>query len=258
MALADVLAVSRAATNLVLVGDPQQLTQPIKGTHPPGVVVSALEHILKDHSTIPEGRGVLLTTTRRLHPDLCDWTSKLFYDGRLTAHPTAANQTIGGDDWLSGSGIRWHPVNHTGNRTRSRVEAQAVAKICNQLIGRDWTDTDKNTRPLTPNDILIVAPYNAHCTEILACAPNGVRIGTVDKLQGQEAPVAIYTLAASDPADVRRGHGFVYSPNRLNVATSRSRALAIIVANPKMLTPNPTKMATMRNASHLASVAALS
>ena len=255
MALADVLAVSRAAKSVVLVGDPQQLTQPIKGTHPPGVAVSALEHILGESSTIPEDRGVLLSVTRRLHPYLCKWTSDRFYDGRLSAHPSAANQTIGGNDWLSGAGIRWHPVEHVGCRTRSRAEAEAVAEICSQLIGRDWTDSDQTTRRLTPNDILVVAPYNAHCTEIAACAPDGVRIGTVDKLQGQEAPVAIYTLAASDPADVRRGHGFIYSPNRLNVATSRGRAIAVIVASPRMLTPNPSNLRTMRNASHFTSAA---
>ena len=257
LSLADTLAVAQAAKNVVLVGDPQQLTQPIKGTHPPHVAVSALEHVLGARNTIAPHAGILLAETRRLHPDLCGWTSYRFYDGRLTAHSTTATQKIGGDDWLSGSGIRFLPVTHTGCRTRSRAEAEAVADICRQLIGRDLTDNKGQTRAVTPADIAVIAPYNAHCTELAATLPDGVNIGTVDRLQGLEAPVAIYTLAASDPDDIRRGHDFLYSPNRLNVATSRARTLAIVAASPALLTPYPTRIETMRNANHLANAATI-
>ncbi len=253
VSLADTLAIAQASKNIVLVGDPQQLTQPMKGTHPPRVAVSALEHLLDGANTVRPEAGVLLTETRRLHPDICRWTSERFYDARLTAHESTAQQAVGGDDYLAGSGLRFVSADHSGCRTRSRDEAERVAEICQRLVGRSWTDNKGVRRPLEPTDIAVIAPYNAHCTELAAVLPDGVDIGTVDRLQGQEAAVAIYSLAASNPDDVRRGHDFLYSPNRLNVATSRGRALAVIVANSALLTPNPTKIVTMRNASHLAS-----
>ena len=168
LSLADTLAVAQAANNVVLVGDPQQLTQPVKGTHPPHLAVSALEHILGTRNTIAPHAGILLAETRRLHPDLCGWTSDRFYDGRLAAHSTTHTQQIGGNGWLSGSGIRFLPVVHTGCRTRSRAEAEAVADICHQLIGRDLTDNKGQTRAVTPADIAVIAPYNAHCSELAA------------------------------------------------------------------------------------------
>ncbi|HEY6012400.1 MAG TPA: TM0106 family RecB-like putative nuclease, partial [Candidatus Limnocylindrales bacterium] len=87
ISLANVLAVSGAAASLVLLGDPQQLDQPLRGSHPPGADRSALAHVLGDEATMPPDRGLFLETTWRLHPALCDYTSEAFYDDRLEPEP---------------------------------------------------------------------------------------------------------------------------------------------------------------------------
>jgi predicted RecB family nuclease len=253
--LASALAVAPAAQSLVLVGDPQQLEQPIQGTHPPGVHVSALEHLVGEH-TVERTRGLFLERTWRLHPTICYFTSELFYDGRLQPRPGLEHQTIVGTA-LAGSGLRFVAVEHSGNQSDSPEEAAAVADIVAELLGAHYVDAASVSRPITLDDILIVAPYNAQVAALKEAVP-GARVGTVDKFQGQEAPIVIYSMTTSSSADAPRGMSFLYSPNRLNVATSRARALVIVVASPLLFTPEARSPEQMRLANAFCRFAELS
>ncbi|MBW8826915.1 MAG: TM0106 family RecB-like putative nuclease [Acidobacteria bacterium] len=235
LSLANILAVSGSARDLVLLGDPQQLAQVSRGAHPPGAGVSALEHVLEEAATIPPERGVLLEHSHRMHPEICRFVSDLSYDGRLVPEPSCATQAIGDGPVLAGAGLRWVPVGHRGNRTRSDEEAAAVAGLVAGLVGRSWTDRSGQQRWLTLEDVLVIAPYNAQVAALAEVLPDGARIGTVDRFQGQEAPVAIYSLAASSADDVPRGLDFLLSRNRLNVALSRAQAMTVVVGSPALL-----------------------
>jgi uncharacterized protein len=259
MSLANVLAVSQAADSLILLGDPQQLDQPQKGVHPPGADASALEHLLNGEPTVPPDRGLFLPKTWRLHPEICAYTSELFYRGRLTAKEWLANQRVDAVDPFEGSGLRFIPVQHTGNRNHSPEEVAVVAGLVNGLVGRgmgrdagrraaagvgagegvtaSWTNKDGVPLDLTLEDILVVAPYNAQVSALLQALPSGARVGTVDKFQGQEAPIVIYSMATSSAEEAPRGMEFLFSANRLNVATTRARCLAVLVGNPAVLAP---------------------
>jgi len=236
MALANVLAMSQSATSIVLLGDPQQLDQPQRGLHPLGAEVSALGHLLNGRATITADQGVFLTETRRLHPDVCAFTSELFYEGRLTSRPENAIQRLNAGDPLGGTGLRYAPVEHTGNQNESQEEVERVAAFVDGLLrsGTTWTDKNGETNALGIRDILIVAPYNAQVLALAERLPPGARVGTVDKFQGQEAVIVFYSMATSTPEDAPRGMEFLYSLNRLNVAVSRARCVAVIVASPAL------------------------
>lgn len=236
MSLANVVAASAGASALVLLGDPQQLDQPTRGVHPPGVDVSALEHLLGEHATITEERGIFLPETRRMHPDVCSFISQAFYEGRLQPMPGLERQTLTGPGPLSGTGLRYVGVSHRGNQNESREEVEVVARLYTSLLdGRTtWTDKEGRQSPLTPQDVLVVAPYNAHVDALRARLGPAARVGTVDKFQGQEAPVVFYSMATSTAEDAPRGMEFLYSLNRLNVAISRAQGLAVLVASPAL------------------------
>jgi superfamily I DNA and/or RNA helicase len=236
MSLADVLAISRAAKSVVLLGDPQQLNQPQQGVHPPGVDVSALAHLLNGRATIEPEKGLFLKETWRLHPDICDFTSELFYDGRLTARPENRTQRLNTNGPLDGTGLRYIPVQHNGNHSESREEAEKITELMNRLLegGATWTDKSGGEAPLGLDDILIVAPYNAQVSAIAKGLPVGARVGTVDKFQGQQAAVVFYSMTTSTPEDAPRGMEFLYSLNRLNVAVSRAQCVAVVVASPAL------------------------
>jgi uncharacterized protein len=235
MALANVLAVGQAAPRLVLLGDPQQLDQPIQGSHPDGTEVSALHHVLGAASTIAADRGLFLAETWRLHPAICVFTSEMFYASRLHPRPGLENQTITSPGRVSGSGLRFLAVPTNGNQSASPDEANAVKVLVEEILGSGTTWTDKNgtVRTVTLSDILIIAPYNAQVAELGARLP-GARIGTVDKFQGQEAPIVIYSMTTSSHADAPRGMEFLYSLNRLNVATSRAKCVCVLVGSPSV------------------------
>jgi hypothetical protein len=239
MSLANVLACAQSTKNLVLLGDPQQLEQPQKAAHPEGSDVSALEYLLEGHDTMPDERGLFLGETWRLHPSICSYTSNLFYEGKLAPHPTLATQVLSGPTPFDGAGLFYVPVEHKGNQNSSSEEAERVAKIIAGLVvqGVTWTNRFGEIKPMCLNDILIVAPYNAQVSEISRLIP-GARVGTVDKFQGQEAPVVIYSLATSSPEEAPHGIEFLFSRHRLNVATSRARCVCIIVGNPQIFEPN--------------------
>ena len=240
LSLADVLSVAHAARTLVLLGDPQQLAQPSDVAHPPGTGVSALEHILGDHATIPPDAGLLLDRTWRMHPELCRYTSDAFYDRRLTAVEGLERQEILGAGLLRGAGLRVVEVPHEGNTNSSPEEASRIAGLVRDLLGSRWRDQDGAEAPIGPADILISTPYNAQiraireALEAVGC-PSGIRVGTVDKFQGREAPVAVYSMATSSADEASRGLEFLYDHRRLNVATSRAKAMAIIVASPHLV-----------------------
>jgi uncharacterized protein len=235
MSLANVVAVGGAGRNLVLLGDPQQLAQPSKGTHPAGAGTSALEHLLRGAPTVAPGGGVLLDVTWRLHPDLCAFVSEAFYESRLTAHASCALQYVGDGPWAGGTGLRFVPVEHTGNRVASDEEVAQVVAGFDALLGRPWTDRFGVRRKLRAEDILVVAPFNAQVARLRAALPDVARVGTVDKFQGQEAAVVIVSMAASSGDDLPRGLEFLLSLNRINVAVSRARALAVLVCSPRLL-----------------------
>jgi uncharacterized protein len=238
MALADVIAVAQAAKNLVLIGDPQQLERPLKGSHPPGAEKSALQHLLGERKTIPETMGLLLPETWRMHPAICSFTSELFYDGRLGARGFTQYRVLKGHPWLSGAGLWFVPAVHDGNRNSSPEEVEVIARIVESLLEPEvtWFRSAGNSRRVELKDILIVAPYNAQVADLLARLP-GAQIGTVDKFQGQEAPIVIYSLTTSSPEDAPRGMEFLYSLNRLNVATSRAMSNVIVVGSPRLFEP---------------------
>ena len=238
MSLANVLAVSPATAKLVLLGDPQQLEQPIQGSHPDGTAVSALDHLLDGQQTIDADRGLFLDQTWRLHPDICRFTSELFYDGRLTSRTGLENQRIVSGGPIQGSGLRFLEVAHTGNQSSSFEESRTIRSLVDTLIndGATWIDMDGDEKPLGMEDMLIIAPYNAQVSLLQRELPSA-RIGTVDKFQGQEAPLVIYSMATSSPTDAPHGMEFLYSLNRLNVATSRARCICVLVANPAIFEP---------------------
>jgi len=233
--LANAVAVSRCAAALVLLGDPQQLAQPSQAKHPDGADASALEHMLDGQATVPPGRGIFLDKTWRLHPALAEVVSDLMYEGRLESAPGRERQALHAPEPWAGSGVRWVPVQHVGNEAASSEEAAVVGRIVGDLVGSAWVDSDGVTHPIGLGDILIVAPYNAHVGRLRNALPGGARVGTVDKFQGQEAPVALYSMASSSVEDAPRGVSFLYDLHRLNVAISRARCVAVVVGSPALL-----------------------
>jgi predicted RecB family nuclease len=234
MSLADALAVSQAAGNLVLVGDPRQLAQPLQGSHPPGVGVSALDHLLGGDVTIAPDRGVLLDLTWRMHPDVTAFVSRTFYEGRLGSEPQCAEQAVLIDSAAT-TGLRTSFVEHRGDRVRSDDEAEQVRSIIKELTRATWRDDSGRRRPITLADIVVVAPYNAQVACLAEALQPGARVGTVDRFQGQEAAVSIFSMATSSVEDLPRNLEFLFSRNRLNVAVSRARGLSVLVCSPELL-----------------------
>ena len=249
ISLANVLAMAHAADSIVLLGDPQQLDQPLRGVHPPGADRSALAHLLGERATIDADRGLFLETTWRLHPALTAFTSEVFYDGRLESEPHLAGQRLTTpDERLDGVGPRSIAVASTGADSENETEADAVARLVRSLVDGQaaWTDPGGVARPIGWEDVLVVAPYNAQVGAIRRLLPPEARVGTVDKFQGQEAPISIYSLTTSSPELAPRGMDFLYSRNRLNVATSRARCVAVVVASPDLFRVRARTPAQMR------------
>jgi uncharacterized protein len=238
MALAQVLAASRAARNVVLLGDPQQLEQPCQGAHPEGTDVAALVHVLGKDATVGDAQGLFLDRTWRLHPELCRFTSETYYDRRLLPVDGLERQAVSGPTPFAGSGPCLVEATHEGNQASAPEEVDAVERIVRCLLqaGVRWTAATGKPRTLRPDDLLVVAPYNAQVAALRRrLGAHGVsRVGTVDKFQGQEAAVVVYSCTSSSAADAPRGFEFLYDPHRFNVATSRARGVAIVVASPRL------------------------
>ncbi|MFB7800447.1 TM0106 family RecB-like putative nuclease [Isoptericola sp. NPDC056134] len=233
--LASTIAVSRSARRLLLLGDPQQLPQVSRGRHPEPVDRSALGWLVDGRDVLPPGLGYFLSRSWRMHPALCEAVSQLAYEGRLQAHETAADRRLDG----VAPGVHHVPVRHEGRGVASPEEAQEVVRQAAAVVGRSWTPgAGRPARQLEPRDVVVLAAYNAQVWAVRRALDDaglgGVRVGTVDRFQGTEAPVAIVTLAASSPHDVPRGTGFLLSRHRINVAVSRGQWCAIVVRSPEL------------------------
>ncbi|MGH3048583.1 MAG: DEAD/DEAH box helicase, partial [Gaiellaceae bacterium] len=246
ISLADALAMGTAARTLVLLGDPLQLAQVTQGLHPDGAGCSVLEHLLGDDQTIPVDRGLFLGESWRMHPDVCRFVSDAFYESRLGSAEECRRQGT-----ALGTGLRFLPVAHEANRRESPEEASAIKEELRRLLGQEWTDAEGRTRRLGLQDVLVVAPYNDQVALLAETLPDGARVGTVDKFQGQEAAVAFFSMTTSSGEDLPRNLDFLFSRNRLNVAVSRARCLAYVVASPRLLEIECRTIEQMRMANAL-------
>lgn len=234
--LAFTIAASVAARNLLLLGDPQQLPQVSQGLHPEPIDTSALGWVSDGHDVLPAELGYFLAESRRMHPAVTAPVSRLSYEGELHAHEVTSTRHLDGIP----PGLHVEPVEHVGNATSSDAEAARVVDLVRGAIGRSWTDPteSRDGDPLDQDDIIVVSPYNAQVAlvrdALAAAGLDRVRVGTVDKFQGQEAAIAIVTLAASAATDVPRGMGFLILKNRLNVAISRAKWAAYLVYSPAL------------------------
>jgi uncharacterized protein len=218
-------------------GDPQQLRQVTQAQHPGGSGASVLEHVLHSAATIDPARGVLLTESWRMHPKVCAFVSERSYDSRLRSRDACGQRQVDAHvGAIAGAGLRAVAVPHEGRSQSSPEEAEAIAAACRDLLVNSTVTDDEGTmRPLRPYDILVVAPYNLAVDCIKRKVPRGVRVGTVDRFQGQEAPVVFYSMTCSAGEDVPRGLEFLFDAHRLNVAVSRAQALAVVAYSPRLL-----------------------
>lgn len=244
--LANTLAVSRAGTRMLLLGDPQQLPQVTQGAHPEPVDESALGWLAAGHATLPAHLGYFLADTWRMHPELCRAVSSLSYEGKLKSAPAASVREL---EALA-PGVETVFVNHTGNATSSAEEAEEVVRQARRHLGLKWTAGAGNgSRPLEENDLLVVAAYNAQVhlirKHLAEAGLPGVRVGTVDKFQGQEAPVVLVSMACSAVAEAPRGAEFLLNRNRINVAVSRAMWRAVIIRSPELTSYMPHKPAAL-------------
>jgi len=251
VSLANLAAVSRCASNLVLMGDQMQLEQPIQGSHPGESGQSALNYYLQDHATIPDTLGLFLPFTYRLEPQTCRFVSDLIYEGRLQPAPGSEKRRLrplsGTQPYLQKeAGLVFVPVEHEGNVQASEEEAEVVGKLVDDLIGRTRiNDQGKAAGKIAADDILIVAPYNLQVRRLKERLPD-LRIGSVDKFQGQEADIVLVSLCSSFGDYGSRGLEFILDPNRLNVALTRARILAVVIGDPRIATSPATNVPAMR------------
>lgn len=238
VSLANAIAVSTATRNLVLLGDPLQLAQVSQGAHPDHAGDSVLQHLLGTHATVPPDRGIFLAHTWRMHPSVCAFVSEIVYESRLLSADECANQAVTVDDVVK-TGLRFLPVAHVGNSQSSEEEAQAIVGDIRAMLRGTYTSSKGATVQLRAEHILVVAAYNAQVRRIsatLAAAGLGdIPVGTVDKFQGRQAPVVYFSMATSSGAELPRDIEFLFSRNRLNVAMSRARCVATLVASPRLL-----------------------
>jgi uncharacterized protein len=250
VSLANLIAMSTAARNLVLLGDQMQLGQPIQGSHPGESGLSALQYLLGDQATILADRGIFLSTSWRMHLDICDFISKLVYERRLVAHPDNAQQSLllqcadieqnenNGNPAevpnLKPSGIQFIPIDHDGCSQSSEEEAQLVQTLINYLLMQRYRDRYGNEHPIEPENILVVAPYNAQVKLLRSLLAPSIRVGTVDKFQGMEAEVVLISMTTSSEEYLPRQMEFLYDKHRLNVAISRAKTLALLIASPRL------------------------
>ncbi len=230
---ANMVAMGRAARNIVLVGDPRQLPQVIQGAHPEPANLSCLEWMLGQHATVPPDRGIFLPVSRRMHPEVCGFISDQVYEGRLNSHPDTAHQAVRGTRFPE-AGAFWLPVPHEGNAQIATEEVSAIRAAVAELLKGIWTDKDGTTRSMQASDIIVVAPYNAQVNALRDALPDTIRVGTVDKFQGQEAPVCLVSMTASSAEETPRGMEFLFSLNRINVAVSRAKGLALVFGAPRL------------------------
>ncbi len=261
VSLSNLLYLSRIARNILLVGDQQQLSQPNRAAHPDDSGLSCLDYVMGEEPVVPKDRGVFLATSWRMPPSLTRIVSELFYAGELQANEANnANRVL----WTGPpSGLMFDRVNHSGNSTASDEEVERIAALVDQLYGQPYHrarivngERTIESGVLGQKQILITAPYNLQVNRLQKRIGNKARIGTVDKFQGQEAPVAIHSLTASDGDRAPRGLDFLLDPNRLNVAISRAQCLSIVVGSPQLATGISNSIQNVQRLSRLCSLMA--
>ncbi len=238
VSLANLLGMSMCAKNIVLIGDPCQLPQVIQASHPDPANLSCLEWMLGDARLVQPDRGIFLGETWRMHPQLCKYISTQFYEGRLHANPETAHQAIHVPS-LPEVGGYLVPVTHTEPRMQQcEEEGCAIETVIERLLGGTWTDRHQVNKPIQPKDIIVVAPFNAQVNMLRELLPEAIRVGTVDKFQGQEAAVALVSMTSTSADEAPRGMDFLLSRERINVALSRAKALSLVFASPRLLASN--------------------
>lgn len=239
VSLANLIAMSTCARNMVLLGDQMQLGQPIQGVHPGESGQSTLEYLLQGEATIPPAHGVFLKDTWRMHPDVCCFISNAVYEGRLEAEPGNATQrlVLPSDihPSIRATGISFIEAEHDKCSQRSDEEAEAIRAIVADLLRASYVDRSGVENPIRLENILVVAPYNMQVNRLKQVLPEGARVGTVDKFQGQEAEAVLVSMTTSSGEYLPRDIDFLYSKNRLNVAISRARCWVGVVANSSLL-----------------------
>ncbi|KAL1511143.1 hypothetical protein AB1Y20_005962 [Prymnesium parvum] len=271
--LAHLGGAARSARKLVLLGDQMQLPAPSEGHHPGTSGLSCLEYLLQDEQVVPPEMGVFLPTTYRMHPRLCELVSEISYGGRLVSHESCAHRTLqlGVRGAASppqllkvSAGVQFMEVEHSGNTQKAVEEVHAIAQVCDELLRSDIV-TNGRPRPLTWSDILVVAPYNQQVRALSEALGESARVGTVDRFQGQEAPVVIISLCHSQSDDGEqadflsaggdtRGVSFVLNQNRMNVALSRAQCLALVFGSPHLLRTSAKSVAMHRELNYLCRV----
>jgi predicted RecB family nuclease len=240
VSLANLLAMSNATKNIILIGDQMQLEQPVQAIHPGDSGKSALEYYLQGEKTIAKDKGIFLPITRRMNKELTEVVSNYFYEGKLSSHDSAQNRSVILSEGLvkKEKGVQFISCNHEGNQQSSQEEVEKIQEIVTQLK-KSQVNIDGSIRNITSRDIIIVSPYNMQVNR-LKKAFEGYKIGSVDLFQGQEAPIVIFSMGASEGGS--RGISFLLNENRLNVALSRGKALAIIVGSENVLKSKTSSM----------------
>jgi uncharacterized protein len=261
VSLGNLVAMAGAARNLVLVGDQMQLAQPIQGVHPGETGMSALDYLLQGLATVPPERGILLNQSRRMRAEICGFISEAMYDGRLSSHPDAELREIvagaGAHPAILAAGIVFLQAPHHGNTQSSSAEADAIAHLVAALRSQSVRRKNGEVTPLGLADILVVAPYNMQVNLLRQRLPDDVKVGTIDKFQGQEAPVVILSMTTSRGEDAPRGTAFLFNRNRFNVAISRAQCLAIVVHSGELLEGSWRRIDDLRRLNLLAHAASV-
>lgn len=249
VSLANMVAMSNAADNLVLIGDPRQLPQVVQGAHPHPANLSCLDWMLGEGQNVDPACGVFLPETWRMHPDLCAYISSQFYEDRLASRPSTELQAVEAPG-LPRCGAWRVPVAHEGRAQHCPEEVEAIRDTIEGLLAGVWTDRNGSSRPICESDVIVVAPYNAQVNALSEALP-AIRVGTVDRFQGQEAPVALVSMTASSSEETSRGLDFLLSRERLNVAVSRGKGLSLVFASPRLLHTHCATVEQMRLANAL-------
>jgi predicted RecB family nuclease len=248
VSLAHAAAAGTSARNIVLIGDQMQLGQPIQGVHPGRSGESTLEYLLDDLATIPADRGIFLARSWRMHERVCRFISDAVYDGRLEPREENQKQALllakDAHPSLRSAGISFVPASHAACSQSSKEEAELVKVIYASLLKQRFVDKKGKEHAITPENILVVAPYNAQVNLLKSALP-GARVGTIDKFQGQEAEAVIVSMTTSSGDYLPRNIEFLYDKHRLNVAISRAKCLAVVIASPDLLHVRCTTPAQM-------------
>lgn len=251
VSLANLLAVTGCCKNLVLLGDQMQLSQPIQACHPGLSGLSGLDYLMDGYAVVPEDRGILLNCSYRMHPAIAQLISRCIYQGKLGSDHANVKQKLLHfslpDGRAAPNGVLLYPVDHRANTTSSMEEVAVIQQLCQQLLGQVYQTKDGDLYHLAPEDIMVISPYNLQVFKLKESLPADISVGTVDKFQGQEAPVVIVSLCSSDPDASPRGREFLFDPRRLNVAISRAKALSLIIASPSLLTARAKNLKQIKN-----------